>query len=84
MSSVDLHAFQVVPQGTAARQVPVFRFEGRLHDSQGGALLADFTGENAITFPGESPEETQALADIMAAFMPTLAMAVMRRKAGLE
>ena len=48
----DLQDSSVSRQGAANINVPTHQITGRLTDSSTGATLADFTGTNAITWPG--------------------------------
>lgn len=47
----DLQNFSVVEAAAADVVVPSYIIEGQLADSNSGAVLADYTGENAIHFP---------------------------------
>lgn len=49
--SYDLRGFTVARNGTASLTVPVWSITGQIVDSRTGALKADFTGANAISFP---------------------------------
>ena len=48
----DLQQFTITSLSSANVNVPRARIEARVVDSQTGALIADLTGANAITFPG--------------------------------
>ena len=55
----DVQNFDVsLLAGTAS--IPRFSIECRILDSQTGAVLQDFTGANAIVFPGELTTYTAA------------------------
>ena len=47
----DLQNFTVTAIGSASVNVPRFTISGQITDSRTGAVLRDFTGANAITFP---------------------------------
>lgn len=47
----DLQNFSVTPLASASVNVPRARIECQVCDSRTGAVLRDFTGANAVTFP---------------------------------
>lgn len=48
----DLQNYSVTRTGnTVTRAIPEFAISGQVCDSQSGAVLADFSGPNAILFP---------------------------------
>ena len=47
----DLQKFTVTAIGSANISVPRFTISGQITNSRTGAVLRDFTGANAITFP---------------------------------
>jgi len=48
----DLQGYSVTRTGnTITRAIPEFAIEGQVCDSRSGAVLADFSGANAIRFP---------------------------------
>lgn len=47
----DLQNFSIVRTGTASLTVPVWTVSGQICDSSSGAVLRDFTGGNAVSFP---------------------------------
>ncbi len=48
----DLQNFAITPLGAANVNVPRATIEALVTDSQSGAVLADFTGANALNWPG--------------------------------
>jgi hypothetical protein len=48
----DLQKFKITPLAATNVNVPRATIEGQICDSTTGALLHDFTGANALTFPG--------------------------------
>jgi hypothetical protein len=60
--------------------VPTIKIETRIHDSDTGALIADFTGNNAIQFPRDlgslSIDHQRGLVELIVDY-------IIRRKAGL-
>lgn len=48
----DFQNLTVTTQGSANVNVPRFTVECTINDSTTGAVLADYTGANAIQFPG--------------------------------
>ena len=47
----DLQNFRITPLAAASVNVPRATIEGQICDSTTGAVLADLTGANAISFP---------------------------------
>lgn len=76
----DINNFAVAPQAPATLNVDVYKIEGTLTDSDTQALIADFTGENALTWPtclNALSEETRA------GIIGDLAPEILRLAAGL-
>ena len=48
----DLQKFKITALSAANVNVPRATIEGQICDSTTGAVLHDFTGANALTFPG--------------------------------
>lgn len=48
----DLSQFSITPNGTANVNVPRAIIAAKILDSGSGAVLSDFTGVNALNFPG--------------------------------
>lgn len=76
----DLQNFSITHLGAANINVPRFTVSAKITDSTTGAVLFDFTGANAITFPNSLSAATQAdrveLAQMIANWM-------LYKKAGL-
>lgn len=78
----DLQNFQITPLANASVNVPRFRIECVITDSQTGAVLQDLTGANAIIFPNDlgtlftTTEERRE-------FVRDLARILIRQKTGL-
>lgn len=49
----DHSGFSLASLGTANRNVPRFTISLTVTDSQTGAVIKDYTGANAITFPDD-------------------------------
>lgn len=47
----DLQDFRILNRAGVTVNVPRFTIEAKIVDSQTGAVLADFTGLNAVEFP---------------------------------
>jgi len=78
----DLQNFSITALTNATVNVPRFRIECQITDSQTGAVLQDLTGANAIIFPtdlGTILPTAQEKRD----FVDHLAHYLVRKKAGL-
>lgn len=79
----DLQNFSITPLANASVNVPRFRIECTITDSQTGEVLQDFTGANAIVFPTDlgsifpTPAEKREFIDQLAHYL-------VRKKAGLN
>ena len=79
----DLQNFSVTANGNVnISNFPRFTITATVTDSQTSAVLFDFTGANAITFPGDMPTLFPTAA-ARRAFVERLAMHLVRVKAGL-
>lgn len=77
----DLQEFSVAPNGTATlNNFPRFTISAKITDSKTGAVLFDFTGANAIQFPGDLPTILNTAAE-RRAFVETIAHFLLHRKA---
>lgn len=77
----DLQALSVTALGSASVNVPRATISALVTDSQTGAILADFTGANAIAFPAVLAQLTAAQRrDLIDLVVPWL----VRTRAGLE
>jgi hypothetical protein len=76
----DFQQFKITPLAAASVTVPRAQIEALVTDSRTQAVIADFTGANAILFPRDITDLTaadrQELAQIVAYFL-------IRKKAGL-
>jgi len=78
----DLQNFLITALTNATVNVPRFRIECQITDSQTGVVLQDLTGANAIVFPTDlgtlfpTAEEKRQFIDQLAHYL-------VRRKAGL-
>lgn len=77
----DLQNFTVTAQAAANINVPRFTISCTVTDSQTGAVLADFTGANAITFPGVL---TTLTAQQRRDLLDLIVTKIIFQKAGLE
>lgn len=77
----DIQNFLITPLTNANINVPRARIEATVNDSNTGTILADFTGVNALIWPGVvstlSAEERRELVDIIAIWL-------IHKKAGVE
>lgn len=78
----DLQNFSITPLSNANVNVPRFRIEATITDSQTGAVFNDFTGPNAITFPADLASILPTAAE-RREFIDQLAHYLIRKKAGL-
>lgn len=76
----DFNNFAVIRTTAANVNVPTHRFEGQLTDSSTGAVLADYTGGNALAWPGVLATLTSEQQDEIA---QDLAQRIILLKAGL-
>lgn len=76
----DFQNFAVTRQSAANVNVPTHRLEAQLTDSGTGAMLADFTGDNAVEWPSVLATLTTQQQDQIAS---DLAQQVLLWKAGL-
>jgi len=78
----DLQNFSITALTNATVNVPRFRIECQITDSQTGAVLQDLTGANAIIFPTDLGTLFPTAAE-KREFIDQLAHYLVRRKAGL-
>lgn len=78
----DLQNFSITPLANASVNMPRFRIECQVTDSQTGVMLVDLTGVNAITFPSDLPTIFPTAAE-RREFVQDLAHILIRKKAGL-
>ena len=78
----DLQSFSITPLANASVNVPRFRIECQITDSQTGAVLQDLTGANAINFPTDLPTLFPTTAE-RREFIDQLAHYLVRKKANL-
>ena len=77
----DLQNFSITPMAAANINVPRATISAQVTDSSTGAGLADFTGVNALTFPGVL---TTLTAGQRGELIDLLATKIIFMKAGLE
>ncbi len=77
----DLQNFSITPMAAANINVPRATIEAQITDSQTGVVLADFTGVNALTFPGVLTTLTAAQRRDL---IDLIATRIIFMKAGLE
>ena len=69
----DLQGYSVTASGNLVGGIREHVISGRVCDSQSGALLADFSGANAIHFPQAvatlTAAQHRALVDLIARFL---------------
>lgn len=78
----DLQEFSITLLTNATVNVPRFRIECVITDSQTGAVLQDLTGANAIVFPTDLGTIFPTAAE-KREFIDQLAHYLIRKKAGL-
>lgn len=79
----DMQDFLITSMTSANVNVPRFRIECQITDSQTGAVLQDLTGANAIVFPTDLGAIFPTAAE-KREFIDTLAHYLVRKKAGLN
>ena len=77
----DFQQFSVTRTTAASMTVPRWTIELKITDSQTGALLRDFTGANALSFPAILGQLTNAQQD---EFVFNAVEWLIRKRAGLE
>mgnify|MGYP001575059924 FL=1 len=77
----DLQNFSITPMAAANINVPRATISAQITDSQTGEVLADFTGGNALTFPGVLTTLTAAQRQEL---INLIATTIVFMKAGLE
>lgn len=78
----DFQNFSITGLASASVNVPRFRVELQICDSQTGAVLLDYTGANAITFPNDLPTLFPTAAERLD-FARDIAHLLVKKKAGL-
>lgn len=78
----DLQNFSITPLSNASVNVPRFRIECVITDSQTGAVILDLTGASAIVFPTDLGSIFPTAAE-RREFIDHLAHYLIRKKAGL-
>lgn len=79
----DLQNFSITPLSNASVNVPRFRIECQITNSQTGAVINDYTGANAIIFPADLAAILPTAAE-RREFIDHLAHYLIRKKAGLN
>lgn len=79
----DLQKFLLTSLTNATVNVPRFRIECELTDSQTGAVILDLTGANAIIFPTDLGTILPTAAE-KREFVEMIAHYLVRKKAGLN
>lgn len=77
----DLQNFSITPQGAANVNVPRAVISAQLTDEHNGELLNDFTGANAINFPGVLSTLT---AQQRASLVQDVAQRIILMRAGID
>jgi hypothetical protein len=77
----DLQNFSITPRNAVNINVPRAEIQAQVTDSTTGAILADYTGNNSLMFPGVIATFTGAQQRELAEM---LAMKIIFMKAGLE
>ena len=78
----DLQNFSITTQSATNVNMPRFRIECQVCDSQTGAVLQDLTGANAIIFPHDMPSLFTTTEE-RREFVRDLARILIRQKTGL-